>query len=184
MQQYAVASSFGNFRQMRECRTVSYEIPEAWRIKLYERIGFRFQNTFTQSSQSEFIIDIADLVRNSINAVTIENSLLFLQSYLEFRFPNAEEVIDYLQRHRGVYDATLLACVLTDEEFGDRAQISLELYKDPEIDDRYLTIYVRQTEYEPDIIEKIDAISKQFASAITSESGYILVTTDFHPPLE
>jgi len=183
MQGYAVTSAFGNFRQMRTDHTVSYELPEAWRIRLYERMGFRFQNTLTESSQSEFFIDFADLVKNSINAVTIENSLLFLQSYLEFRFPNPEEVIDYLQRHRGVYDATILACVLTDEEFGDRAQISLELYKDPEIDDRYLTIYVRQTEYEPDIIEKIDAVSKQFASAIMGESGYILVTTDFHPPL-
>lgn len=184
MQGYAVTSAFGNFRQMRTYNAVSYEVPEAWRIHLYERIGFRFQNTLTESSQSEFFIDIADLVKNSINAVTIENSLHFLKSYLDFRFPNPEEVIDYLQKHRGVYDATLLACVLTDEEFGSRAQISLELYKDPEIDDRYLTIYVRQTEYETDIIEKIDSVCKQFAPAITGESGYVLVTTDFHPPLE
>jgi hypothetical protein len=184
MPEYAVMSSVGNYRPMRTFDTITYEVPESWRVHLYERIGFRVQNTFTESCQSEFIVDIADLIRNTINAVTIENSLQFLQYYLGFRFPNPVEVIDYLQKHRGLYDTTLLACILAEEEFGARAQISLELYKDPEIDDQYLTIYIRQNEYESDIIEKIDAVCRDYAPAMTGDSGYILVTTDFHPPVE
>jgi hypothetical protein len=184
MNGYAVIGSFGNYRPLNTFNTVSYEAPEDWRLHLYERIEFRLQNTFTESSQSEFIFDIADIVRNTINAVTIENSLLYLQYYLGFRFPAPEEVIDYLQKHRSLYDITLYACTLTEEKFGSHAQISLELYKDPEIDDQYLTIYVRQTEYEPDIIEKIDTVCREFAPSMTGEQGYILVTTDFYPPLE
>jgi hypothetical protein len=181
---YAVIGTFGNYRPMRTFDSIIYEGAEAWRSRLYEQIEFRLQNTFTESSQSEFIVDVADLVRNTINAVTIENSLLYLQYYLGFRFPNPEDVIDYLQKHRGLYDTTLYACILTEEKFGSHAQISLELYKDPEINDQYLTIYVRQNEYEPDIIEKIDNVCKEYAPAMTGEEGYILVTTDFHPPLE
>lgn len=180
---YGVIGSYGNYRPMRTFDTISYELPESWRAGLYERIGARLQNTFTESSVSEFIIDVPDLVRNTINSVTIENSLLYLRYYLGFRFPNPGEVIDYLQKHRGLYDATLLACILTEEKFGSRAQISLELYKDPEIDDQYLTVYVRQNEYETDIIKEIDAICEEYAPAMTDEQGYLLVTTDFHPPL-
>jgi hypothetical protein len=184
MMGHAVISAFGNYPPLKTFDMTSCNEPDVWRISLYERLGSRLQNTFTESSQSEFIFDITDIVRNSINAVTIESSLLFLQYYLGFKFPNPEEVIDYLQKHRGLYDTTLLACVLTEEKFGSYAQISLELYHDPEIDDQYLTVYVRQNEYEPDIIQKINAICKEYAPALTGDEGYILVTTDFHPPLE
>jgi hypothetical protein len=181
---YAAISSFGNYLPLKTFDITLFDKPDAWRISLYEKLGLLLQNTFTESSQSEFIIDIADIVRNSINAATIESSLLFLQYYLGFRFTNPEGVIDYLQKHRSLYDITLYACILTEEKFGSRAQISLEVYQDPEIDDQYLTIYVRQNEYEPDIIEKIDTICEEYAPALAGELGYLLVTTDFHPPLE
>lgn len=184
MSEYAIINPFGNYRPTRTFSMGSMETPDMWRATLYERIEFRLQNTFVESSESEFIFNLKDIVRNTLNAATIEQSLLYLQYYLELQFPHPEEVIDYLQKHRGLYDVTLYACSLTEEKFGAHAQISLELYKDPEINDQYLTIYVRQNEYEPDIIEKIEAVSKEFAPAMTGEEGYILVTTDFHPPLE
>ncbi|MDD1686528.1 hypothetical protein [Methanoregula sp.] len=184
MTEYPVIGFYGNYRPTRTFDNIPFEDPETWRARLYGHIDFRLQNTFVESSLSEFIFNFKDIVGNTINAATIEQSLLYLQHYLGFRFSHPGEVIDYLQKHRGIYDLTLYACTLTEEEFGSRAQISLELYKDPEIDDQYLTIYVRQNEYEPDIIKKIDAICKEYASAMTGEEGYILVTTDFHPPLE
>jgi len=180
---YAVIGSFGNSRPLRTEAIVPFEIHDDWRVRLFEKIEFHLQNTFIESSQSEFIFNIADIVKNTINTVTIENSLRYLQSYLGFKFPNPEEVIDYLQKHRNIYDITLYACTLTEEKFGTRAQISLELYKDPEIDDQYLTIYVRQVEYEPDILEKIETICKEYAPSMDGEHGYVLVTTDFQPPL-
>ena len=183
MNGYAVIGSFGSYRPSIVYNPLNYEIPEEWRQRLYERIESRLLNTSIESGQSEFIIDIADIVRNTINAVTIENSLRFLQFYLGFQFPNPGEVIEYLQKHRGIYDVTLYACTLTEEKFGSSAQISLELYQDPEIEDCYLTIYVRQREYQEDIIKKINEICKEYAPTLTGEEGYILVTTDFRSPL-
>jgi hypothetical protein len=182
MMGHASINTFGNYTPLRAFNAPSFTEPESWRIALYERLGSRLQNTFTESSQAEFIPDISDIVRNSINAATIESSLLVLQYYLDFRFPNPGEVIDYLQKHRNLYDVTLFACILTEEKFGSNAQISLELYKDPEIDDQYLTIFVRQQEYDSDIIDKIDEISREFEPALTGIDGYLLVNTDFQPP--
>ncbi len=47
-----------------------------------------------------------------------------------------------------------------------------------------ITIYVRQTQYDPDIIEKIDAICREYEPALEGQNGWILVTTDFSPPRE
>ncbi len=181
---YADINSFRYYLPLKLFDIASFDTADAWRITLYNNLGLRLQNTFTESSQSEFIADNTDIVRNSFNAATVERSLFFLQYYLGFRFTHPERVIDYLLKHRGIYEITLYACILTEEKFGSHAQLSLEVYQDPEIDDQYLTIYVRQKEYEPDIIDKIDTICEEYESALDGEQGYILVTTDFHPPLE
>jgi hypothetical protein len=180
---YAVIKSFGGFPPIRTIGVSQQEESDPWRIALIDRLEFLCQNTFAGSGQSEFIFDIEDIVRDTINSVTIENSLLFLQYYLGFKFPNPGKVIDYLQKHRNLYDIVLYACILTEEHFGQRAQISLELYQDPEIHDEYLTIFVRQEEYEPDIIDKIDAICREYEPGLAGIDGYLLVNTDFQPPV-
>ena len=105
----------------------------------------------------------------TVNTATIENSLLSLQNYLGFVFPHPKEVIDYLVKHRDLYDITLLACLLAENTFGNNSQISLKLYHDPEISDEYLTLYIRQEDYDPEIIDKIDAISQEYEE-LSSES--------------
>jgi hypothetical protein len=77
----------------------------------------------------------------------------------------------------------LYTCYRTEEIFGHNSQISLELYHDPEIHDEYLTIFVRQEEYEPDIIDKIDAICREYEQGLAGIDGYLLVNTDFQPPM-
>lgn len=66
--------------------------------------------------------------------------------------------------------------------FGPAAELSLERYIDPEIDDQYLTLYIRQGAYEPDIIDRIDAVCAEFHGPLEAASGYFLVTTDFRRP--
>lgn len=180
---YAAITSFGSFPTIRSTGASQYEESDPWRTVLIERLAFLCQNTFAGSGQSEFIFNIDDIVTDTINTVTIENSLLLLQHYLGFKFPNPANVIDYLQKHRNLYDIVLYACILTEEQFGQRAEISLELYQDPEIHDEYLTIFVRQQEYEPDIIDKIDEICREYEVGLAGIDGYLLVNTDFQPPM-
>lgn len=120
--------------------------------------------------------------KSALNTFTIERSLRSLQNHLGFEFPHPQEVVEYLLSHPGLYDIVLETCYSTNEVFGNNSQISLELYHDPEIHDEYLTIFIRQEEYEPEIIEKIDAISKEYEKELMGESGYLLINTDFCPP--
>jgi hypothetical protein len=66
---------------------------------------------------------------------------------------------------------------------GDAAQLSLELYRDPEIDDEHLVIYIRQELYQDNLIDRIDeAYNALLTEANYGTSGWIHVTTDFRPP--
>ena len=96
--------------------------------------------------------------------------------------PERDAVEAYLGKHPD------LACLLGDmckkvqTAFGPTAELSLEIYIDPEIDDRYLTLCVRQDAYAADIIDRIDAVSAGFHASLETVSGDFLVTTDFRRP--
>jgi hypothetical protein len=184
MEAYSRITSFGHYRKtgiMDDCRE---DDPHHWRQQLNERLELLLQNTFSDSIIGETMVSSWHSNSGIINAMTIDGSLCALQNYLGFEFPHPSEVINYLLQHRNFYDIVLLACVLTEEKFGQNSRISLELYSDPEIDDEYLTIYVRQTEYEQDIMKKIDAICEDYTKVMDIDQGYLLVTTDFQPPRE
>jgi len=61
------------------------------------------------------------------------------------------------------------------------AELSLELYNDPEIADMYLTLYIRLDQYSDPLIRKIDELSAH-CDARAAADGTILVTTDFKEP--
>ena len=65
---------------------------------------------------------------------------------------------------------------------GRRAQLSLELYRDPEVSDAYLTLYARQEDYEPGLMDELEEVSKQLDEHLEGTSGFLLLTTDFQPP--
>ena len=74
-------------------------------------------------------------------------------------------------------------CEAVANEFLRDAQLSLEIYSDPEIDDRYLTIYVRQKGYTEQILERISRVRAGFSRKLAEKRGRIFITTDFGDPL-
>ena len=51
-----------------------------------------------------------------------------------------------------------MAAALVSEFRGERSEIGLVLYRDPEIDDRQLTLYVRVPEYGEMLMPRLDAV--------------------------
>ena len=175
---------YGEYRKTwiwEDCRGFD---PLPWQEILRERLAVLLEEAFVESSVSEAILQQRYLEDFTINASTIEGTLFSLKKHLDFQFPEPTKVINYLAKHRNIFDVVLLGCVLTEETFSQKAEISLELYSDPEIDDEYLTIYVRQNSYDSDIIKKIDAICEEYTKVMDIDQGYLLVTTDFQPPKE
>jgi hypothetical protein len=69
------------------------------------------------------------------------------------------------------------------DQFSGKAQLSLEVYGDPEIEDTYLALYIRQAPYSQDILKSIEDLRAEYEIDLINGSGWFLVTTDFRPPV-
>ncbi len=96
--------------------------------------------------------------------------------------PRPDEVRDYLQNYPDIIDLIPSLCKKARKEFVLPAQLALELYRDPEIEYEYLTLYVRQQNYEAEILDKIDAISGEFDRALAGKAGWLIMATDLGSP--
>ena len=92
---------------------------------------------------------------------------------------NETEIAAYLAAHPDLAKVVPSVGARVREEFGKNAQLTLRLYRDPEIDDRYLSLNVRLLGYDDRTMERIDRVSEPFDEQLCDASGYLLVTTDF-----
>jgi len=96
--------------------------------------------------------------------------------------PQAQGVAAYLDLHPELAQLLPTICAEVRQALGPAVELSLEMYNDPEVDDRYLTLYVRQDQYEPDILDRLEAVSERFNYRLEEAPGYFLLATDFSRP--
>jgi hypothetical protein len=96
--------------------------------------------------------------------------------------PTRPDVEAYVAMHPELGELLPEICNQVRQSLGQDAELSLELYRDPEFEDRYLTLYVRQRSYDAHIMDKIEAVSQRFNDKLEKVSGYLLLTTDFRRP--
>lgn len=119
--------------------------------------------------------------RGSVALPQVEEVLKSLPQ-MQVLLPRGGEVRHYLLRHSDLCDLLPAICLAVRERFGTDTQLSLEVYRDSEIEDEYLTLYVRQRCYGPDIVEAIEEIREGYEEKLSGRSGWFLVTTDFRSP--
>jgi hypothetical protein len=61
-------------------------------------------------------------------------------------------------------------------------QLSLMVYRNPEIEDRYLTLRVRSAGYGDTLREAIRAVQNRMTAEFRSSSGWLHIGTDYRPP--
>jgi hypothetical protein len=89
---------------------------------------------------------------------------------------------NYLHKYSDLVLILLPIYMVVQERLGSETQLTLQLYRDPEIEDEYLTLYARTNNYDQAYIDKVMEISRQVGSLLTDAAGWLLVTTDFRPP--
>lgn len=92
-----------------------------------------------------------------------------------------QEVRAYLARYGHLVGVVAAALDQIRREFGAATSLHLEVYRDPEIDDRYLALRVRLPDYDATVMDRIERANQSFEGKITPDAGYFLVTTDFQP---
>lgn len=91
-------------------------------------------------------------------------------------------VKNYLVEHFDMTKVVWAACVAAVMRLNSSDQLTVELYRDPEEDNEHLVLFVRQEEYDENIMDTIDKINEDFESDLEGKSGWLLVTTDFKRP--
>jgi hypothetical protein len=96
--------------------------------------------------------------------------------------PMIPEVSEYLNVHSDLSLLILPICSKLRKTFPAAATLSLEVYRDPEISDKYLTLCIRTNEDHEKILDGIDEAMAEFEPMLGSASGWLLVTADFLLP--
>jgi len=117
----------------------------------------------------------------SASALATEHLFAELQEW-QIAIPHPDELAAYLARHSDMVGVVTLVAQMVRQEFQDAAHISLEVFEDPDAEDEYPTFYVRQEEYEPQIMDRIEKLWSVYGPALAGKSGWLLVTTDFRRP--
>jgi len=112
----------------------------------------------------------------------IEATLVWLGGLGGVRVPRRAEVREYLVRHPDMIEVAESLCAAASRRLREDCQVSLEVYHDPEIEDEYLTLYVRQQEYDEGLLTPIEELYQACEQQLIGRSGWLLVTTDFRPP--
>jgi|GEM_PF-4579170 len=111
-----------------------------------------------------------------------ETSLYSLNYLNRLTIKNVDYIISFLSRNNEIIVPVLYGCKLAADNFDLNTQLSLEIYSDPEYGDESLRLYVRQEDYEDEIMDKIDQIYKYYHKDLIGLSADFFVTTDFQPP--
>jgi len=146
------------------------------------RIGA--QGTAATSRPDPVVRDLLALLRlrGSADVTSEVERAISAIAAASVQIPRTEEVRDYLSRYPELTDFVERAALSAERRFGGRAVLSLELYRDREIEDEYLTLYVRMAKYSPDIMEAIAEIRGEFGEELAGIHGWFHVGTDFRPP--
>jgi hypothetical protein len=118
---------------------------------------------------------------SSILEVDIENVLRELSK--DIRINNINSIRDYLIEFPDIIDIIPKA-VNSAKRYFPNAQIVLDFYIDPEIDDKHPIIYVRVEDYDDKFMELLDKAEEDFMEDLIGKKGWILLTTDFGKPDE
>ncbi|MHC1689058.1 MAG: hypothetical protein AB9879_15350 [Methanothrix sp.] len=103
-------------------------------------------------------------------------------SQRDIKIPKIEAVSTYLKQYPELSELLNKTSKASRQTFGSGAQLSLEIYHDIETNDEYLTLYVRQNKYDPEIMKKIKQIRRTYRSLAKDTKGRFLLTTDFRSP--
>jgi hypothetical protein len=101
----------------------------------------------------------------------------------DIRINNINSIRDYLIEFPDIIDIIPKA-VNSAKKYLPNAQIVLDFYIDPEIDDEYPIIYVRAEKYDDKFIGLLDKAENEFLKDLIGKKGWILLTTDFGKPNE
>ncbi len=93
---------------------------------------------------------------------------------------DVQELQEYLLRFPDTIEALEETVRAASNDLPD-AQLVLELYHDPEIEDEHLVLYARFKNYPEDVMDRIRSVREKCRGSLIGKKGWVHLTTDFSP---
>jgi len=150
---------------------------ESRAVKALARIT---QRLLQRGSASIVMEEIEPLSKRSYEDVSI---VIEIESVLELlaenvRLHDSNRIREYLLRFTEIIDVVPRAVDAARRHFPE-AQLIMEVYEDPEIEDCYLVLYVRLKQYDDSIVERLERAEAEFLDHLADKEGWLQLTTDF-----
>ncbi len=131
---------------------------------------------------TESLVHELEIPQNEVDVNIQIEQVLSQVKQLEILIPDMDDVQNYLTHFPDIIGLIIPICMLVKEKFKPPTQVSLEVYHDPEIIDEYISIEIRQNNYDRSVMKRIEEIEVQYEEDLVGKDGWIIVTTDFQQP--
>lgn len=114
-----------------------------------------------------------------------DDDVASLVAYLEGRgvlVLDRRSVLAYLRAHTDLFPGVRRVADVAVERLGDRCELSLEVYRDPEHGGKHLSLYAREWPNKDGLIDEVEDITEKFWSLPPEDTGWFYLTTDFQRP--
>ena len=116
-----------------------------------------------------------------VNSVVITIDRLMKRLGRRVRLENPHSIREYLLHFTELLDVIPKAVDAAKKHFPE-AQLAMDVYQDPEIDDCYLVLYIRLKHYDDSVIERLEKAEAEFLNQLVHKRGWSQLTTDFREP--
>jgi hypothetical protein len=169
------------FSESRQGRVVPSRKPEKGLMKWLGWTQATPDTTVSTAAVKGLILTHTPLQKSADVTSEIEGDLSYVIA-LGILIPQPSELRQYFLAHPDVLDVIVAVCEDVHHKFAAPTQLSLEVYEDPEIEDKYPTLYVRQAQYDENLLRQLKKSRSDYEQMLRNKSGWFLLTTDFRPP--
>ncbi len=105
-------------------------------------------------------------------------NLSFKQVMASMQVMNPDSVADYLSQFNELL-GVIPKAVNAARKYFPEAGLVMDVYQDPEIDDRYLVLRIRPECYDDSVIERLKKAESEFLDELAGKRGWIQLTVEF-----
>jgi len=106
----------------------------------------------------------------------IEKLINELDNQVEISDP--QHIRHYLSRFIDLIDLLPIAVEIAKKHFPE-SSIVLDVYVDPEINDSYIVLYIRLSQYDDSFVEQLTVAESELLPLLVNKKGWIQLSTDF-----
>jgi len=108
--------------------------------------------------------------------MTVDNLMKWLENHVDIK--SQKQIKYYLSVYRDLIDLIPKAVSIAKKHFPE-SHIVIDVYKDPEIEDSYIILYIRLDQYDESFIERLATAESEFLPLLANKKGWIQLSTDF-----